>query len=258
LLQEHIRAIDERVPIRRSYADHGDACAAAHALDVVGDRWSVIVIRELMLGPKRFGELLADARGVTPTVLTGRLRELELAGIVEQITLPPPARVPAYRLTSWGLDFGPILQALGRWAQVSPARSPEGGLTPDAAILAMLTMAENVTPRTPLTFDIGLHDSRQPKVTMTWYRVQWGPGPLRADKHTNHLDPTDTIACDSGLWTELLFGEQAISPILASGEIVTRGSGRHAARAFITHFRRHTFRATAWGTRATAKSAETY
>ena len=52
------------MPSRRRYADHGDACAAAHALDVVGDRWSVIVIRELMLGPKRFSELLAcRARG---------------------------------------------------------------------------------------------------------------------------------------------------------------------------------------------------
>ena len=109
------------MPIRRSYADHGDACAAAHALDVVGDRWSVIVIRELMLGPKRFSELLACAHGATATTLTMRLRELEQAGVVNHVALPPPALVTVYGLTEWGLDFEPILQALGRWAQRSPA-----------------------------------------------------------------------------------------------------------------------------------------
>ena len=123
------------MPSRRRYADHGDACAAAHALDVVGDRWSVIVIRELMLGPKRFSELLACAHGATPTVLTMRLRELEQAGLVNQVALPPPALVTVYGLTEWGLEFEPILQALGRWAQRSPALPSDGGLTPDAAML---------------------------------------------------------------------------------------------------------------------------
>ena len=90
------------MPTRRSYSDHGDACAAAHGFDLVGDRWAVIVIRELMLGPKRFSDLLSDAHGATPSVLASRLRELEQAGIVMQSELPPPARVSVYELTEWG------------------------------------------------------------------------------------------------------------------------------------------------------------
>lgn len=226
------------MPIRRSYADHGDACAAAHALDVVGDRWSVIVIRELLLGPKRFSELLACAHGATPTMLTMRLRELEVAGVVDQFELPPPARVTAYRLTEWGLDFEPILQALGRWAQHSPALPHDGGLTPDAAMLALRTMADGPAPNTRLTFDVGLHDDRAPKRIDTWYHVSWGPDGLIADKRTGQVESDDAIACDSSVWTELMFGETDIAAMLESDAVGARGDGRLVASRFLANFRR--------------------
>jgi DNA-binding HxlR family transcriptional regulator len=226
------------VPIRRSYADHGDACAAAHALDVVGDRWSVIAIRELMLGPKRFSELLAGAHGATPTMLTTRLRELEEAGVVDQVELPPPARVTVYRLTEWGLDFEPILQALGRWAQRSPARPRVGGLTPDAAMLALRTMADGPAPSTRLAFDVGLHDDRAPKPVDTWYHVSWGPDGLIADKRTGQVESGNAIECDSTVWTELMFGESDIPELLESDAVLARGDGGRIARRFLANFRR--------------------
>jgi DNA-binding HxlR family transcriptional regulator len=228
------------VRTRRSYADHGDACASAHALDVVGDRWAVIVIRELMLGPKRFNELLTGAHGVTPTVLTMRLRELEDAGIVEQIELPAPARVPAYRLTEWGRDFEPILQALGKWAQRSPGRPRHGALTPDAAVLAMRTMAGRRTAGTRSAFDLGLHDDRASKRIQTWYHVEWGPDSLIADKHTYHLESPDAVACDSAVWTELMFGDSPVDDLLESDAVGARGEGRLIARSFLVDFRSST------------------
>jgi DNA-binding HxlR family transcriptional regulator len=231
------------VPIRRSYADHGDACAAAHAIDLVADRWSVIVIRELMLGPKRFTDLLAGAVGATPTGLTTRLRELESAGIVEQVELPPPARVPVYRLTPWGLEFEPILQSLGRWAQRSPTRPDGGSLTPDAAILAMRTMAGNSAPRARLAFDLGLHDQRSLRPAQSWYHISWGPDLLDAKKHTLPAQAPDALACDAGTWTELLFDDSEIDAVLAGDEIAVRGNGRRLAKRFASHFRKGMYRA---------------
>lgn len=225
------------MPIRRSYADHGDACAAAHAFDLVGDRWSVIVIRELLLGPKRFGELLADAHGATASVVALRLRELEQVGIVEQSELPQPSRVRVYQLTEWGREFEPILQSLGRWAQCSPSLPNGGTLTPDASILALRTMAGGQPPSAPLAFDLGLHDGRVAKPLQTWFHISWGPGSLLAHKCAHHAESNDAIACDSAIWTELMFGGGDPRRLLDSEAVLTRGSGRRIATKFLTRFR---------------------
>src|SRR5215212_7448930 len=100
-------------PPRRSYED---ACAAAHALDLVGERWALLVMRELIFGPKRFGELRASLPGISANVLTQRLAGLESAGVARRRRLPPPASVQVYELTDWGYESEPIFQALGRWA----------------------------------------------------------------------------------------------------------------------------------------------
>jgi DNA-binding HxlR family transcriptional regulator len=223
------------VPIRHTYAEHGDACAAAHAMDVVGDRWAVIVIRELMLGPKRFSDLLAGMLGATPTVLTARLRDLERAGVVDRVELAPPARVPVYRLTEWGLEFQAILQALGQWAQRSPTRPADGYLTPDAAILAMCTMADGPSPRTSLAFDLGLHDHRDPKLTRYWYRIAWGPDPLSATKYDSEVTTAEALVCSSETWTNLLFSPEH-KALLTSPAVTARGRGTRIAKAFLSHF----------------------
>ena len=98
---------------RRRYED---ACGAAHALDLVGERWALLVMRELFFGPKRFSDLRADLPGVSANVLTQRLEGLEAAGIVLRRRLPPPAAAQVYELTEWGQESEPIFQALGRWA----------------------------------------------------------------------------------------------------------------------------------------------
>src|SRR5215204_4140654 len=84
---------------------YDDGCAAAHALDLIGERWALLVVRELLLGPKRFTDLRAGLPNASPNVLAQRLRELEAAGIVRRRKLPPPAASRVYELTEWGQDL---------------------------------------------------------------------------------------------------------------------------------------------------------
>jgi DNA-binding HxlR family transcriptional regulator len=122
---------------RRSYED---ACGAAHGLDLVGERWALLVMRELMFGPRRFSDLKASLPGISANVLTQRLEGLEAAGIVEKQRLPPPASVQVYALTEWGLEAEPIFQALGRWAARSPAHDPALPLSAASLMLSFGTL----------------------------------------------------------------------------------------------------------------------
>ena len=119
---------------------YDDACGAAHALDLVGERWALLVMRELMLGPKRFGDLRADLPGISANVLTQRLEGLEAAGVLARRRLPPPAAVQVYELTPWGYESEPIFQALGRWAARSPAHDPSLPLSAVSLMMSLRTM----------------------------------------------------------------------------------------------------------------------
>src|SRR5215218_2254120 len=99
---------------------YGDRCGIARALDVVGERWALLIVRELLLGPKRFTDLRAGLPGLSPDVLSQRLRELEKAGLVLRRKLAPPAGSRVYELTARGLALEPILLELGRWGSQTP------------------------------------------------------------------------------------------------------------------------------------------
>src|SRR3954451_11502320 len=94
---------------------HDDGCGIAHASDLLGQRWALLVVRELLLGPKRFTDLRKGISGVSPNVLGQRLRELEGAGIVRRRRLPPPVAGQVYELTDWGRELEAAVLALGRW-----------------------------------------------------------------------------------------------------------------------------------------------
>jgi DNA-binding HxlR family transcriptional regulator len=102
---------------RRRYAD---PCGIARALDIVGERWALLIVRELVFGPRRFGQLRDGLPETSPNVLAQRLRELEEDGVVRRITLPAPANVPVYELTDRGQALAPILAELGRWGSATP------------------------------------------------------------------------------------------------------------------------------------------
>lgn len=127
----------QKAAVRRWYED---ACGAAHALDIVGERWALLVMRELMFGPKRFGDLRASLPGISANVLTQRLESLEAAGVLEKKRLPPPAAVQVYELTPWGYESEPIFQTLGRWAARSPTHDPTLPLSANSLLMSFRTM----------------------------------------------------------------------------------------------------------------------
>jgi DNA-binding HxlR family transcriptional regulator len=113
-------------------------CPMAHALDLVGDRWALLVIRELMHGPKRYTDLVEHLPGIGTNILAARLRDLEGHGVVARRTLPPPAASKVYELTDYGRELDEILMALGRWGARSMG-PPEADdiYTSDSLVMAM-------------------------------------------------------------------------------------------------------------------------
>lgn len=124
---------------------YDDACAAAHGMDLIGERWSMPLIRELLLGPRRFSDLRASLQGISANVLTQRLEGLEGAGVLIRRKLPPPASVQVYELTPWGYEAAPIFQALGRWAVRSPRHDPTRPFSPVSLMLSLRTMFSDAT-----------------------------------------------------------------------------------------------------------------
>ena len=123
---------------KRTYADR---CGIARALDVVGERWALLVVRELLLGPKRFTDLRAGLPHLSPDVLSQRLRDLEAAGVVVRDKLPPPASVQVYALTDRGAALEPVVLALGRWGSVAPfPPADDATIGPDALVVALKTL----------------------------------------------------------------------------------------------------------------------
>ena len=127
-------------------ARHGkwyqDACVAAFAMELIGERWSLPIVRELMLGGRRFSDIRASLPGISAKILTERLESLEAAGIVMRLTLGAPTPAKLYALTPWGLALEPVMQALGRWSIQSPEHDPTLPLTPVSLMLSMRTMLD--------------------------------------------------------------------------------------------------------------------
>jgi len=124
---------------RRSY---DDACGTAHALELIGGRWALLVLRELLLGPRRFSELRADLPGISANILTQRLDELESHGLVAKRRLPPPASVQVYEATAWGLEAAPLIREMGRWAARSPLHDPTLPLSGVSIMLSFTAMLD--------------------------------------------------------------------------------------------------------------------
>jgi DNA-binding HxlR family transcriptional regulator len=140
------------MPTTRNYRD---ACPIARALDVIGERWALLVVRELLLGAQRFSDLRRALPGASTNMLTDRLRELEVHGIVQRRTLPPPAASAVYELTERGCELEPILDALGAWGSGEP-RSEHSSLTA-TSVLIFLRASARAHPNPPThTFRVQL------------------------------------------------------------------------------------------------------
>jgi len=142
---------------RRRYED---GCGTAHALDLIGERWALLVMRELMLGPKRFSDIRADLPGISANTLTQRLEGAEKAGLVLREKLPPPASGQVYGLTEWGYQLLPVMGALGRWAVRSPGHDPSQHFSAVSLMLSFMAMNQPAVTG-PLDARIGFRLGRE-------------------------------------------------------------------------------------------------
>jgi len=117
-----------------------DACGLAHAMELLGERWAMLVLRELAYGPRRFSELKADLKGISANVLAQRLAELEERKLVRKTRLAPPASVQVYEATEWGLEVVPLIASLGRWAARSPWHNPALQMSHVSVIMSLQTL----------------------------------------------------------------------------------------------------------------------
>ncbi len=114
-----------------------DGCPSAHALDLIGDRWALLVVRELLLGPKRFTDLRQGLPKISNNVLSQRLDDLEAAGVLERRTLPPPTAAAVYELTPRGLELESVLEAIGRWGAGSALLPDSESVGVDTFVLGL-------------------------------------------------------------------------------------------------------------------------
>lgn len=201
---------------------YGEGCAAAHALDLVGERWALLVVRELLLGPKRFTDLRAGIAHASPNVLAQRLRELEEVGVITRTKLPPPAAARVYELTDWGRELEPVIVALGRFGARSPALCPDAGMSVDSLILALRTVFDReAAGDLRAVFELRLGDQR--------HRVAVAGGRLEADRGGAER-PDAVISTDPCTFAALLWEGRRLTEAVRSGDVRIEGDRRAAAR----------------------------
>ena len=209
---------------RRRYED---ACGTAHALDLVGERWALLVVRELMLGPRRFGDLKSALPGISANVLSQRLEGLEESGIVLRRKLPPPASVQVYELTEWGYEAEPIFQTLGRWAARSPHHDPTLPISPISLFLSFRTMFD-ATRAKGFEAKIGMQFGEESFVVII------GDGRIEAAR--SETQGADVVfEGSSQAVAAAVYGGQALDDLARAGALRVRGDRKKAER-FLTLF----------------------
>ncbi len=193
---------------------YGDPCGIARALDVVGERGALLVVRELALGPKRFSELRRGLPGASPNVLSQRLRELEAGGVVRR-----HEAAPTYELTDWGRELHPVLLALGRWGARSAAR-PTGVLGVDALMVALeATFVAAEAGALSATWELRVGDDR--------FSAHVAAGALEIVRGAPRR-PDAVIETDAATLRAVVFGDRK----LAGAPVALRGDERLARRFF--------------------------
>ena len=196
----------------RSY---GDGCSSAHALDLVGERWALLIVRDLLFGPKRFTDLHAGLPQASPNVLTQRLRDLEEAGIVRRRRLPPPASANVYELTEWGAELEPILMGLQRWGAASPSFPHDVPVGCDAAMLALKNTFDPAAARgTRLVAEVRFATDVF-RLAVDDGTIDIGRGPAQ--------QPDVVLQTDPGTLEELAFGGLSVRQAERDGRLSVEG-----------------------------------
>jgi DNA-binding HxlR family transcriptional regulator len=195
---------------------YGDGCATARALDLVGERWALLVVRELLLGPKRYTDLRRGLPNASPNVLSERLRELERAGIVRRGTLPPPAGSRIYELTDWGLELEEVVMALGRWAARSPMPPTDAPIvSADSIILALRARFDPGAAH-------GLRANYELRLGEDRFRIDVADDQITAARGDARR-PDATIGTDPDTLNGVLWGTASLADAQRSGMVTIDG-----------------------------------
>jgi DNA-binding HxlR family transcriptional regulator/putative sterol carrier protein len=194
---------------------YGEACGIPRALDRVGERWALLVVRELMLGPKRFTDLKTGLPHASPNVLAQRLRDLEQAGVVRKRRLPPPAASQVYELTEWGAELESVLVALGRWGARAPLDPECMGMSVDSHVVSLATLFD---PERAGDFAARL----EVRMGEDTFRAVIADGEIEAVRGEVPA-PDAVLTLEPGTLLALIHGEVTVAGALASGALAIDG-----------------------------------
>lgn len=207
--------------VRRRY---DDGCAVAHALDMIGERWALLIVRDLLLGPKRFTDLQSGLPGAGPNILAQRLRDLQEVGVVRRHTLPPPAGSRVYELTEWGAELGPVIAGLGRWGAASPVVPRAGRFGADSIMVALRSFFR-ARPDAPWTA------SYEIRLGLNRFAVRVVDGALVEAARGEHHDRPDTVMdTDPGTLGELMAGALTVAGAADARRLTLTGDAAAAQR----------------------------
>ncbi|TQM83085.1 HxlR family transcriptional regulator [Saccharothrix saharensis] len=206
-------------------------CATARTLDLVGERWTLLLVRELLTGPKRFGDLRKSLRGLGTGLLAARMKHLEREGLAHKVTLPPPARTPAYALTEAGRELGPAVLALARWGTkwAMGGRREGEAFHPGWAVLAMEAFFDPDAAA-------GVRAVYEFRVGDEVFHVRVADGAVDADHGPAH-QPDAVVETTEDVFADLADGRSSLADRIASGDATASGD-RGALRLLGTLFRR--------------------
>jgi len=210
---------------KRSYQD---ACRFAHALDLVGERWALLIVRELLLGPKRFTDLRGGLPHASTNILSERLRELEHNAIVRRRKLPPPAASSVYELTEWGRELEPIVTRLGAWGARSPIPPDAQEIGVDSIVLALGSLFDpDAAAGIEASYDLQIGEDR--------FRVDVGGDKVELGRSEVGDAETTLAVADAAAMAALLTRKLEIDEALASGALKV-GGGKQVAKRFLRFF----------------------
>ncbi|MFD5475724.1 winged helix-turn-helix transcriptional regulator [Streptomyces sp. NPDC127105] len=203
---------------RRSYDQF---CSAARALDAVGDRWTLLIVRELLAGPRRYTDLHADLPGVSTDMLASRLKDMERDGLTTRRRLPPPGAAHVYELTPRGRELLPVLRALGEWGQDGLGeRRPTDALRAHWFALPLLRALEEAG------VEAGVVEVRLDEGDFHLYAGA-EEGPLYGYGPASE-EPDARLALDSATCTAVSRGELGLAEAVRDGRVEVTGDGAAA------------------------------
>jgi DNA-binding HxlR family transcriptional regulator/putative sterol carrier protein len=198
---------------RRTY---GDGCAIARGLDLVGERWALLVVRELLLGPKRYTDLKNGLPNASPNVIYDRLRELERAGVVKRDKLPPPAGSRVYALTDWGHELEDTVMSLGRWAARSPSQPKVARIGADSMVLALRARFDSDAA-------VGQRASYELRLGEDRFRIEVSDDAINVARGS--ADQADaTIETDPGTLAAVLWNGRPLADAQRAGQLRIEGN----------------------------------